>query len=174
MRVINLVAGPGVGKSTTASGLFYNTKIRGVNAELVDEYAKQLTWDERHNTLEDQLYILAKQNRKLVRINEKVELAITDCPLLLGLVYAKSNYFTHFKPLVLELFNSYDNIVYYLERGFEYSEVGRNQTLEEACRIDENLYGMLVENEVPFTMVPARDGYVSFIMEDLIKRGVLK
>jgi dephospho-CoA kinase len=34
MRVINLAAGPGAGKSTTAAGLFNIMKLKGLKVEL--------------------------------------------------------------------------------------------------------------------------------------------
>lgn len=40
--VINLIGGPGSGKSTTAAGLFFRMKSMGVRCELVTEYAKEL------------------------------------------------------------------------------------------------------------------------------------
>ena len=38
--VVNLIGGPGSGKSTTAAGLFYNLKKLGINCEMALEYAK--------------------------------------------------------------------------------------------------------------------------------------
>jgi hypothetical protein len=38
--VVNLFGGPGTGKSTTASGVFYHLKRDNRNVELVQEYAK--------------------------------------------------------------------------------------------------------------------------------------
>ena len=40
MKVINLFAGPGAGKSTTAAGLFHLMKIAGMNVELVTEFSR--------------------------------------------------------------------------------------------------------------------------------------
>jgi ATP:corrinoid adenosyltransferase len=53
MKVINLWAGPGAGKSTTASGLFYLMKTADMQVELVTEYAKDMTWEGRHEVLQD-------------------------------------------------------------------------------------------------------------------------
>jgi len=39
-KVINLFAGPGAGKSTTAAGLFAEMKRANVDVELVTEYVK--------------------------------------------------------------------------------------------------------------------------------------
>ena len=73
MRVINILAEPSAGKSTTAAGLFYKMKQDGLRVELVNEYAKDAVWDNRQDILADQLYMLAKQNRKLERLRDKVD-----------------------------------------------------------------------------------------------------
>ena len=88
MKIINLFGGPGTGKSTTAAHLFAIMKWQGMKVELVSEYAKELTWDGRSNVLLDQLYVLAKQNRKLERLkNHGLDFVITDSPILMGLAY---------------------------------------------------------------------------------------
>ena len=71
-------------------------KLEGLNVELVTEYAKDMTWEGRGNILEDQLYMLAKQNRRLSRLQDKVDFAMTDSPLFLGLAYSKPDYFESF------------------------------------------------------------------------------
>ena len=108
-KVINLFGGPGAGKSTTAAGLFYEMKVRDIKCELVTEYAKDMTYEKRTNILSDQLYILAKQNRKLIRLVGEVDYIITDSPLLIGLMYVPVNYYAQFSSLVHEIFGSYNN-----------------------------------------------------------------
>ena len=41
--VVNLYGGPGAGKSTAALQLVAELKKRGINADYVSEYAKELT-----------------------------------------------------------------------------------------------------------------------------------
>ena len=38
--IINLIGGPGSGKSTTAAGLFYKLKQMGIDCEMALEFAK--------------------------------------------------------------------------------------------------------------------------------------
>ena len=86
MKVINLFGGPGSGKSTTAAALFSNLKRLDFKCELVTEYAKDVEYEGRSNIFEDQLYITAKQNRRLKRLQDyhiSLDYAITDCSLLL-------------------------------------------------------------------------------------------
>jgi adenylate kinase family enzyme len=75
MKVINLFGGPGSGKSTLAAGLFERMKIQGLSVELVTEYAKDMVWERRGNILDDQLYILAKQHRRLPSPTARCSLA---------------------------------------------------------------------------------------------------
>ena len=56
-KVINLVGGPGSGKSTAMAGVFYNLKRLGVNCEMVTEYVKDKVWEESFKTIEDQFYL---------------------------------------------------------------------------------------------------------------------
>lgn len=43
--IVNLVAGPGTGKSTTMAGVFYKLKSLGIDCEMVTEFAKELVWE---------------------------------------------------------------------------------------------------------------------------------
>ena len=75
-KVINLYGGPSSGKSTQASGLFYKMKQQGYNVELVNEFAKECVWEDNVPMLKDQLWVLAHQHRKLVRLRDKVDYII--------------------------------------------------------------------------------------------------
>jgi len=154
MKVINLFGGPCTGKSTIAAGLFHEMKMKGYNIELVTEYAKDMTWEERGNILADPLYILAKQHRRISRLKGKVDYIITDSPLLLGLAYISDDYYKNCKPLLLEIFSSYDNYNFMLTRPETYSEIGRNQTLEEAKLIDDAVTNVLTDNDVDYKQLP--------------------
>lgn len=154
MKIVNFFGGPGLGKSTLALGLSWSLKTQGMSAELVTEYAKDVTWEGRQNLLNDQLYLLAKQNRRLSRLLEhEVDFAVTDSPLLLCAAYTRlgTDAYSHLVPLVLELFNSYDNINFVLKRNPEfYVQVGRSQTLDEAVLIDNLVIELLDEFKIPY------------------------
>lgn len=157
MKVINFFGGPGIGKSTVAAGHFWDLKASGCSAELVTEYAKDVTWEGRQNLLNDQLYLLAKQNRRLARLlDHDIEYAITDSPLLLCAAYTRmgTNSYNSLVPLVLELFNSYDNLNIVLKRNPEfYVQVGRSQTVEQAIQIDDVVIQMLDEFNIPYKVL---------------------
>ena len=105
MQIINIWGGAGVGKSTAAAGLFYEMKKLQLNVELVTEYAKDATWEKRYNILDDQIYIFAKQHRRIARlVNSGVDWVITDSPIPLGLVYLREGVLSdNFPQLVMEV-----------------------------------------------------------------------
>lgn len=164
-KVINLFAGPGAGKSTIAAGLFYEMKIRNIKCELVTEYAKDMTYEKRTNVLSDQLYILAKQNRKLSRLIGEVDYIITDSPLLIGLMYMPDNYFSTFSSLVHEIFESYNNINFFINRTKAYQTYGRNQTEEQAKEIDNNLLTCI--DDWGYTIIQGEPRAPLIILEEL-------
>lgn len=149
MKVINLFAGPGAGKSTTAAGLFYLMKNAGMNVELVTEYAKDLTWEKRFDMLTDQLYVLAKQNRRLQRLEDQVDFVVTDSPILLSYHYVTPDYLPlHFRNLVIELWDQYDNYNIVIERVKPYLKKGRSQDEDEAKEIDIKINKMLSDLKI--------------------------
>lgn len=150
MIVINLFGAPGAGKSTGAARIFSNLKMAGVNAELVTEFAKDKVWEESKAVFQDQLYILAKQNFRLSRISDKVDVAITDSPIILSAFYKDGRDLKNFKPFILELFNSYDNINFFVNRVKPYNPVGRFQTEEESDEISTELKDMLMEEGISY------------------------
>lgn len=148
MKVINLFGGPGVGKSTVAADLFAMMKREGYNVELVNEYAKEVTWEGHFSYLDDEFYVLAHQNRRLVRLRDKVDYVITDSPILLGLAYTPPDYYPqYFSKFIHEVWNSYSNINIVLEReSKKYIESGRNQKYEEALVKDRMMVTLLEGN----------------------------
>ena len=44
------------------------------------EFAKDLTWENRQNTLENQLYVFAEQHHRVNRLKKQVDVVITDSP----------------------------------------------------------------------------------------------
>ena len=150
--VVNMFAGPGTGKSTTAAAVFSLLKMHGVNAELITEFAKDLTWEERFRTLNNQMYIWGKQHHRMWRIKDQVEVMVTDSPLILSLVYGGEKPGC-FNETVLHSFNEFDNMNYFLMRVKPYNPKGRAQTEEGAKELDNDIHAMLFENNIRHKIV---------------------
>jgi hypothetical protein len=142
MLVINLYGGPGSGKSTTAAGLFFLMKQRLCRAELITEYAKELTYE--NADMSNQLAILSEQEQRLRRLVGKVDYAVTDAPLLLSNVYAPKEFCNkEFVSLTKHLYSQYDNFNVFLTRAKPYARYGRSQTEAEAKALDNTIHGLL-------------------------------
>src|SRR5574343_386222 len=126
MKIINLFGQPCAGKSTIRAKIFYEMKINGYRVEEATEYAKDIVYDDRTNILGDQLYILAKQNRRLLRLQDKVDHVIID------------------------VFNSYDNINLFLNSNHKYQEFGRTQTEDDSLIIKHKILNCLNENDLRY------------------------
>jgi hypothetical protein len=143
--IINLFGGPCIGKSTMAAELFSNMKKRNYNVELVTEYAKDAVWEERFNVLTDQLYIMAKQNRRINVLVDKVDYIITDSPILLGAIYTEDE---DIIKLAIKLHEKHKSINFRLKRKPRYSKIGRAHNKEEALQIDAKIDVLLLDYNV--------------------------
>ena len=148
MIVVNFFAGPSSGKSTTAAGVFALLKLHGINCEYVPEFAKDLTWENRTKTLDNQIYIFAKQQHRIWRLHGEVDVVITDAPLIQGLAYVDEN--PSLTQLVMQQANEFDTINFFLTRVKVYQSKGRFHTMEEAIELDGEIIDLLVSNEIPF------------------------
>jgi len=153
LRVVNFFAGPGTGKSTTATALFAELKYQGYNTEYVSEYAKDATWERRgEKVFKSQEYIFGKQHFRLSRVAEEVDFVITDSPVLLAIAYTPSDYYMpSLIKTIKEAHDNYESINILLERSDQkaYNPAGRNQTEAEAREKDVVMRGV-VEKNCPF------------------------
>jgi hypothetical protein len=144
--IINLFAGPGAGKSTTKAGLFFEMKQRGLKVEVVEEYAKELTYEGDFGTLSNSVLVLAEQDRRQRRLVGKVDYVITDSPLLINSFYVKGYYANDFyRAHVSWLFDNYENFNVWVDRVKPYANYGRSQTEEEARAICSRMKSTLAD-----------------------------
>lgn len=170
LNVINLFGGPGSGKSTTAAGLFHLMKLNEMNVELVTEYAKDLTWEERFGTLaNDQLYVFAKQQKRLQVLKNKVNYVVTDSPLILSLIYRQWNYLPmNFEPLVFEVWDGFINKNYFIKRTKKYVPIGRTQSEDEAKSVDEQVKLFLTTKSITYETLEGNETTPQRIYEDIL------
>lgn len=167
--IVNILGGPGAGKSTTAAGVYHLLKLHDINCELITEYAKELTWDQSFRKLENQIYVFAKQYHAMWRVGDQVDVLVTDSPLFLSLFYGKEES-EHFRNLVLETFNKYENMTYLLDRKKRYNPVGRSQTEQEARQIDQGIRDKLTEYGIPFKTLIGNEQAAEIIYAEVFRK----
>jgi hypothetical protein len=175
-KIINLFGGPGAGKSSTASGLFFEFNKRGITCDIPYEYPKEIVWDGKVSNLNDQLYVFANQHRRIARSYGKVDYIILDSPILLSFIYQEnvkllypSNlYGKEFNDLILNVFKSYDNINFFIERDDnKFIKNGRVHSSEESIDIDNKILTLLSENNIKYHSVKLGQEIIKDILINL-------
>lgn len=149
--VVNLFAGPGTGKSTSCAQIFAELKHQGINCEMVREFAKDKVWENSLDVLNDQIYIFGKQQHRMKILVEQVDVIITDSPVLLSIIYDKSEN-PNFKNLV-DVHNEFENINVFLVREKPYNPKGRVQSEEKAKILDNKVKDLLDELKINYFIV---------------------
>ena len=177
-KIVNLFGGPGIGKSSIASGLTYKLKKKHITCDNPYEFPKVLAWDENHSAIKDQLYVLANQHRGIVKSFGKVDYIILDSPIILSLVYKSvyegieypaSLYGESFDKMVLDIHNQYDTLNILLKRtdgGFNEKE--RYQTIDESKMLDDEIEKTLINHNIPYTTIEVGDETVNDILKILL------
>jgi hypothetical protein len=148
--LINLFGGPGTGKSTMMARLFSELKFDNIDCEMAPEYAKDLVWEGSDNLLRtQQLHLLGEQHRRINRLNGKVSVAITDCPLINFALFIPP---THqvLNALLNEEANVFRHVNILLKRVKPYNPNGRYQTEDQAREMDNKLRVILTERGFHF------------------------
>lgn len=167
--IVNFFGGPGVGKSTLASGTFFYLKQNRVNCELATEYAKTLTWENRHSTLQCQPYVFGKQLYSLEMLVGQVDVIVTDSPICLSLFYKADKYPASFSQAVIDIFNGFKNINYYISRHKdEYDEVGRLSNINLAKNIDEKILIFLEEFQIDYKSIPRNFDSAELVAKEIM------
>lgn len=171
--VTNLYGGPGTGKSTVAALVFGKLKLAGVKAELVTEFAKDLTWEERHGALGFQPYVVGKQMFRIERVRDKVDVVVTDGPVLMGTVYG-GDMPDSWGDFVHSVHRSWDTFDVFLSRPPTkvYDPSGRNQSQEEAIELDVRILDMLDQHAVDYRYVVTdlTEGAANQITREVLER----
>jgi hypothetical protein len=173
MRVVNFFGGPGAGKSTAASGLFHEMKRHWIEAEYVPEYAKELVWSDSTHMLSQQNKVFAEQEHRLHRLRGKVDVAISDSPLLLSSFYGPAAYPASFHQYVFDFFSFYDNINIVVRRSHHYALTGRLQGERDADRVAEEMERFLIQNGIPFWVMTAADSAPARLLDWLVRSNMV-
>ena len=170
LRRINLLGGPGAGKSTMAAWLFAHLKLAGYKCELVTELVKSYAWEGRTINGFDQYNIFGKQmKREEIPLKGGADFIITDSPIVLSAFYGAKYDVKGWEVFLMaseEFERIYPSMNILLQRDSEkvYEPLGRFQTAEEALAIDGEIEGMLKSYNMPYALHPSK------LREELLAR----
>ena len=86
-KVINLIGAPSTGKSTLMAELFFLMKKQNLNCEMVQEWVKNLIWQNKTSILCNQHYIITEQYKSIKCLQDKVDYIILDTSLVNYIYY---------------------------------------------------------------------------------------
>jgi hypothetical protein len=158
MLVVNFFGGPGCGKSTTAASLFSFLKMGELNVELVTEYAKDEVWNGNQYPLTFQPYVFGQQAWRIARLLNKVDIVVTDSPILLSTVYADEKLPQSFHDFVYWQHNQFNNLNFFLKRVKKFNPIGRHHSELESTELDAKIADKLKKLNIPVHEVLTGDG----------------
>lgn len=177
-KVLNLFGAPGAGKSTAAAYLFSQFKMLGYDCEYVTEYAKDKVYEQAVEVFKNQAYMFGKQYFRMTRLIGKVDLIITDSPLLLSKLYNHSEVLGEkFNELVVHVASQQDSMNYLLKRVHRFQKSGRIHNEEAANIIENGLEQFLTINDVDFDVLDGDISSYSIILDSVkawLDNGSLK
>ena len=143
--VIELLGGPGCGKSTLAADIFVQMKRNGISVEMIPEHVKYWAWDNKPVGPFDQAYLFGQQVRHETRLYGQVEYIISDSPVIMYPVYEEV-YHKHsiirYSVLAFIEAAAQRGVVrksFNLPRVMQYEAVGRFESGQQAQTIDDSL-----------------------------------
>ena len=147
--------------------------MMGVNAELVTEYAKDKVWEDAKEVFNNQAYIFGKQFFRITRCQEKVDVIITDSPILLSVIYNKSKMLgEEFNNLVIKVDSYYqtNSLNYLIIRNKPYNEKGRFQTEEQSNQLFPSIKDLLTKNNICHREILGDSNGYQTIINDILNR----
>lgn len=174
--VINAFAGPGAGKTTSCLEVAEKLKKQGFVTEYVQEYAKELVYDNNLIMLdghyEHQFAILNEQMKRINRLYGKVDFIVTDSPILLNNTYLNEDknteVYSAYSDSVNKLYGLYNNFNYFVERDTSvFEKEGRIHNLEQSIAIDNELKNMLHNNHIDF------DVYTHATIDNIVRDSTI-
>lgn len=169
---INIYGGPGVGKSTVASLVFAELKIKSFNVELVNEYTKELIYDGyllKDIDKEFQNKILIEQLRRELIYFHKADIIVTDSPLMLNAFYNGSDESLYLSNMT----KSRDDLNFYLIRNNNsFSKNGRWHNKKESLGIDSTMLLFLKKYGIDLIIVEGNSKEKSEKIVDIVLKKI--
>ena len=109
----------------------------------------------------DQFKIFAEQRHYIdILRDHAVNYAVVDSPLLLGLLYGEK-YGTvneDFAKVIVNEFNTFDNVNFFVTRTVPFDEVGRVESMEESDEDSNHLRELLNKHNINYVEINTTTG----------------
>lgn len=173
MKIINFFGAPGSGKSILMLDGTSLLKKNRISAEIIPEYAKDLTFERADFKMMNQKYIFGKQQHRAWRVAEDCAVGVTDSPIMMSLYYGR-NLSDAWKKTVMEEHAMYDSYNVWVKRAYDYEQVGRYQSEQQSDQLGVEMYGILKAAGLVFNkeIYGNHDGFME-VMNDLNSCGFL-
>ena len=175
--LINLIGGPGIGKSTLSAFLYVQMKLKHMHVEYVQEVAKPLVYLEKWNEINCQLELTNSQFEKFEAYNGQVDFIVTDGSILHGLYFNRNNPdntsdVEKVESRILELHHSIPtlNIILTRPKDLEYIQEGRLQDEKESHFIDKYLEKTLIDFDIEYLKIEADILHMLGLLEYIDKK----
>lgn len=145
-----------------AHGLIYKLKQAKIRSAFTGEAAQDFVWDQRN--MDNQKYIFAKQENRVQRLRGKVDVIVSDSPLLLPYIYAPEDYPVCYYQFVHWCWKSDLNLNFLLDPYGGYDSVGRVHSEEESKKIQIQIKDLLTSLNESFTIIHDTDSGIKTMM----------
>lgn len=159
-KVINIIGGPGCGKSMFSAAIVLFLHLHGKTVQTIPDHAKALVWQRNFEVLKNQYFIAQRQFEMLNLLDGQVQFLVTESSLPQTLYY-NENYEPNICDLaktrvqILAWHGLHDTVNILVERGEKrYARAGRLQEEAQACAIDLGLRKLLDREGINYTALP--------------------
>jgi ABC-type dipeptide/oligopeptide/nickel transport system ATPase component len=156
-KVINIIGGPGCGKSMFSAAIVLFLHLHGKTVETIPDHAKALVWQHNFEVLKNQYFIAQRQFEMLNLLDGQVQFLMTEGSLPQVLYYNEAYEpnicdVAKTRAQILEWHRMHDNINILVERGEKrYVRAGRFQEEEQARQVDRGLRELMDREGIAYT-----------------------
>ena len=120
--------------------------------------------------------MFSEQFYRVWRLQNQVDVIITDSPMLLSIYYNKLQKEENklpeelIDPLILYLHNQYENLNYFIKRSHRYEQKGRKHTEQESIDIEQDMLKLYKDLGIEYKETHCSEAMANLIVSDIKKK----
>ena len=158
-RIINIIGGPGCGKSLFTAAIVLYLTLHHKKVELIPDFAKALVWQKDYEALKNQYRIAQQQYNMMALMDGQVQYLINECSLP-QLMFYNEHYADNIcnvdktREHMLAWYKQFNNVNILIDRADQpHVHTGRFQSEEQAREVDRGLRAVLAQHGMSFTVL---------------------